>query len=123
MTKQTKIVVIGSLRVKALGKVLFSTPYKIDSCFFVFFSPTKHKLLALELPHHKGCCHEYMQHLVGEIITLIFYMSNHLQPGSIQVSRFLVLSILGKNSSRQHFEIFFLYFLKKRICHFLQIVS
>ena len=31
--------------------------------------------------------------------------------------------MLGKNFSSQHFEIFFLYFLKDRIWYFMQIVS
>ena len=35
----------------------------------------------------------------------------------------LTLCMLGKNFNRQHFEIFFLYFLEKMIWHFVQIVS
>ena len=31
--------------------------------------------------------------------------------------------MLGKNFSRQQFEIFFLFFLENRIWHFMQIVS
>ena len=35
----------------------------------------------------------------------------------------LTLCMLGKNFSRRHFEIFFLFFLENRTCHFMQIVS
>ena len=35
----------------------------------------------------------------------------------------LTLCMLGKKFSRQHFEIFFLFFLEKKIWHVLQIVS
>ena len=39
------------------------------------------------------------------------------------VSLFLSLCMLGKNFSRQHFEIFFLFLPENRIWHFMQIVS
>ena len=35
----------------------------------------------------------------------------------------LTLCMLGKNFSRRHFEIFFLFILDNRIWHFMQIVS
>ena len=35
----------------------------------------------------------------------------------------LTLSMLGKNFSRQHFEIFYLFFPENRLWHFMQIVS
>ena len=35
----------------------------------------------------------------------------------------LTRCMLGRNFNRQHFEVFFLFFLENRICHFMQIVS
>ena len=35
----------------------------------------------------------------------------------------LMLSMLGKNFSRQHFEIFFLVFPESRLLHLMQLVS
>ena len=41
----------------------------------------------------------------------------------VERQRMLTLCMLGKNFSRQHFELYFLFFLENRIWHFMLIVS
>ena len=51
------------------------------------------------------------------------YFKEQMIPLLPDIILHLMLSTLGKIFSRQHFEIFFLFFSENRIRHFLQIVS
>ena len=54
---------------------------------------------------------------------LFYYTGASLNVKGSSSEDLLTRCMLGRNFNRQHFEVFFLFFLENRICHFMQIVS